>query len=231
VQLGLVAWIFLSPPAPALGGWIAVDPLGKLFLGFVAAFFFLASLYIPGYLPLRPDRPNRVFVACMLGTLGSMTLITVSHHLGLMWVALETTTLCTAPLLFFNRNARSLEAVWKYLMVGSVGVALALLGSLFLAYSALHARLEPSLLLEDVIAQGPSLSRPWLHAAFVLLFIGYGTKIGLAPMHSWKPDAYGEAPGWWGRCWPAGSAAAPSSRCSASSTSWAPPARRPSPAS
>jgi len=112
-----------------------------------------------------------------------------------MWVALEATTLCSAPLLYFNRNARSLEAVWKYLLVGSVGIALALLGSLFLAYSALHAGLIPSLVLEDLLRDGPALSRPWLHAAFVLLFVGYGTKMGLAPMHTWKPDAYGEAPG------------------------------------
>ena len=66
-----------------------------------------------------------------------MSLMILSHHLGLMWVAIETATLSSAPLLYFNRNQRSLEAVWKYLLIGSVGVALALFGSFFLAYAML----------------------------------------------------------------------------------------------
>src|SRR5258708_3825819 len=124
-----------------------------------------------------------------------MTLVTLSHHLGVMWVAMEATTLVSARSIYFNHNARSLEATWKYLLIGSVGIALALFGSFFLAYSSLKAGLESTLLFDRLIADAPKLSPPWLHAAFVLLFIGYGTKMGLAPMHTWKPDAYGEAPG------------------------------------
>src|SRR4030095_7679385 len=108
---------------------------------------------------------------------------------------IEATTLSSAPLLYFNRNPRSLEATWKYLLIGSVGIALALFGSFFLAYSALHGGMHSSLLFEDLVRDAPHLSKPWLHAAFVLLLVGYGTKMGLAPMHTWKPDAYGEAPG------------------------------------
>src|SRR4029079_2500367 len=133
--------------------------------------------------------------ACLMLSQGMMTLIILSHHLGLMWVAMETTTLVSAPGLYFNHNPRSLEATWKYLLICSVGIALALLGSLFLAYAALHEGLETTLLFDDLVRQAPKLSLPWLHAAFVLLFVGYGTKMGLAPMHTWKPDAYGEAPG------------------------------------
>jgi hydrogenase-4 component F len=81
------------------------------------------------------------------------------------------------------------------LLIGSVGIALALFGSFFLAYASLHAGAEPTLLFDDLLREAPQLSRPWLHAAFVLLLVGYGTKMGLAPMHTWKPDAYGEAPG------------------------------------
>src|SRR5207249_6061859 len=102
----------------------------------------LCSLYAPGYLALRADRNNRIFCANLLVVLAMMTLVTLSHHLGLMWVAMEATTLASAPLLYFNRSALSLEATWKYLLIGSVGIALALLGSLFLAYSALYARLD-----------------------------------------------------------------------------------------
>ena len=176
-------------------GWLVLDPVGKLVLGLVSVIFFICAFYAPAYLALRAERQNRVFCTCLLGMLGMMTLVVLSHHLGLMWVAIEATTLATAPLLFFNHSARSLEATWKYLLIGSVGIALALLGSFFLAYSCLHEGLPPTLLLDDLVRMAPQLSRPWLHAAFVLLLVGYGTKMGLAPMHTWKPDAYGEAPG------------------------------------
>ena len=184
-----------APPITGLGGWLLLDALGKLVLGLLSVLFFLCSLYAPGYLALRSERPNRVFCANLLMVQAMMTLVTLSHHLGLMWVAMEATTLASAPLLYFNHNARSLEATWKYLLIGSVGISLALLGSFFLAYSALKAGLESTLLFDQLIREAPQLSRPWLHAAFVLLFVGYGTKMGLAPMHTWKPDAYGEAPG------------------------------------
>src|SRR6266404_1952577 len=175
---------------PSAGGWLELDALGKVVLGFISVIFFLCSLYAPGYLALRSDRPNRIFCANLLAVLSMMTLVVLSHHLGLMWVAMEATTLASAPLLYFNHNPRSLEATWKYLLIGSVGIALALLGSLFLAYSALYARLQSTLFFDQLITEAPKLSPPWLHAAFVLLFIGYGTKMGLAPMHTWKPDAY-----------------------------------------
>jgi hydrogenase-4 component F len=175
---------------PILGGWLA-SPL----LGYLSVQFFLCSLYVPGYLALRRERSNRVFCAALLVLIGTMTLVILAHHLGLMWVAIESSTLATAPLIYFHRNPRSLEATWKYLLIGSVGIALALLGSFFLAYAAVHAGIEPSLLFEDLVREAPRLSKPWLHSAFVVLLVGYGTKIGLAPMHTWKPDAYGEAPG------------------------------------
>jgi hydrogenase-4 component F len=194
-HLALVAAALGGPGVSAMGGWLVLDPLGKVLLVLVSVLFFLCALYAPGYLALRAERPNRVLCTCLLGALAMMTLVALAHHLGLMWVAVEATTLVSAPALYFNHNPRSLEATWKYLMICSVGIALALLGSFFLAYAALYAGLESTLLFDDLVRQAPSLSRPWLHAAFALLFIGYGTKMGLAPMHTWKPDAYGEAPG------------------------------------
>ena len=181
-------------PLSTPDGWLLLDALGKLVLGFLAVLFFLCSLYAPGYLALRPDRPNRVFCANLFASLATMTLVTVSHHLGVMWVAMEATTLVSAPSIYFNHNARSLEATWKYLLIGSVGIALALLGTFFLAYASVKEGLASTLLFDQLVVEAP-LSPPWRHAAFVLLFIGYGTKMGLAPMHTWKPDAYGEAPG------------------------------------
>ncbi len=175
--------------------WLWLDPLGKLVLGLLAVLFAICSLYAPGYLSLRSDRPNRLFCANLFVMQAMMASVVLAHHLGLMWVAMEATTLASAPLLYFNSNARSLEAVWKYLLIGSVGIALALLGSFFLAYASLKSGLPPTLDFDRLLSQAPRLSFPWLRAAFVLLLIGYGTKMGLAPMHTWKPDAYGEAPG------------------------------------
>jgi len=199
VQFALVFWAIAQAgqgtEIAALENWLLLDALGKVVLGFLAVLFFICALYAPGYLRLRADRPNRVFCANLFVVLAMMTLVTLSHHLGLMWVAMEATTLATAPLLYFNHNTHSLEATWKYLLIGSVGIALALFGSFFLAYSSLKAGLSSTLLFDQLIHDAPRLSPPWLHAAFVVLFIGYGTKMGLAPMHNWKPDAYGEAAG------------------------------------
>jgi len=180
----------------AIGGsWLALDAPGKLVLLVVSVLFFFCSIYCVGYLRHRRERSNRVFVTCLLVFLGVVSLVAWAQHLGLMWVAIEATTLSTAPLIYFNRSKHAIEATWKYLLVGSVGIALALLGTFFIAYSALPAGLEPSMMLSDVLRVAPGLSKPWLRAAFVLLLVGYGTKMGLAPMHTWKPDAYGEAPG------------------------------------
>jgi hydrogenase-4 component F len=202
-HLGLTALAIAAPgvlgagpdAAPGAQTWLALDPPGKLVLLVVSLLFFCCSIYCVGYLRYRRERSNRVFVACLLAFLGVMSLVAWAQHLGLMWVAIEATTLSTAPLIYFNRSKRAIEATWKYLLVGSVGIALALLGTFFLAYSALPAGLAPSMMIDEVTKQASALSKPWLHASFVLLLVGYGTKMGLAPMHSWKPDAYGEAPG------------------------------------
>ncbi len=195
IHLAITLAALGTPEVSAIGGWLKLDDLGRLVLGLLSVLFFACSLYAPGYLALRPDRSNRVFTPCLLFFLAMTSLAAESQHLGLMWVAIEATTLATAPLLHYNHNARSIEATWKYLLIGSVGIALALFGTFFLAYAALRAGLGSSLFFADLVREAPRLSRPWLHTAFVLLFVGYGTKMGLAPMHTWKPDAYGEAPG------------------------------------
>ena len=195
VHLTITCAILLGQAPAAEGAWLGLDPLNKVVLGFLSLLFFLCSVYARGYLVSRPEQPNRIFTTSLLGFLAMLTLAVEAQHLGLMWVAIEACTLSSAPLIYFNQNPRSLEATWKYLLIGSVGIALALLGSYFLAYSALHGGMSTSLFFRDLVREAPHLSHPWLRSAFILLFVGYGTKMGLAPMHSWKPDAYGEAPG------------------------------------
>jgi len=194
-HLAMTVLALVRPEAAAEGSWLALDAPGKLVLIVVSVLYFFCSIYCVGYLRYRQERSNRVFVACLLVFLGVMSLVAWARHLGLMWVAIEATTLSTAPLIYFNRSKRSIEATWKYLLVGSVGIALALMGTFFLAYSAIPAGQHPSLDADQMARIAPLLSKPWLRAAFVLLLVGYGTKMGLAPMHTWKPDAYGEAPG------------------------------------
>lgn len=195
VHLTMAAATLLRPEWRTTAAWLVLDAPGQLVLLAISTLFFFCSFYAVGYLAHRQYRSNRVFCAGLLGFLGVMGLATWAHHLGLMWVAIEATTLVTAPLIYFNHTQRSLEATWKYLIIGSVGIALALLGTFFLAYSALQAGLESTLTFEDLLRHAPLLSKPWLHAAFVLLLVGYGTKMGLAPMHTWKPEVYGEVPG------------------------------------
>ena len=194
-RLAMTAAAVSRPDVAALSGWLQLDALGKVLLLLLDVLFFVSALYAPSYLRLRASRDNRALCGCLLAFLGTSALVAQAHHLGLLWVAVEASVLATAPTVYFNRNTRSLEATWKYLLIGSVGIALALLGSFFLAYSAVHGGLGSSLLVEDLVRDAPRLSPAWLHAAFIFLFVGYGTKMGLAPMHTWKPDAYGEAPG------------------------------------
>ena len=196
IHLALSAAVVALPGSGAApGAWIGLDALSRLVLLVTSLLFLGCAIYAVDYLDLRRDRGNLVMVPCLLVFLATMTLAIVARHLGVIWLGVETTTIASAPLIYYNRNRLSIEATWKYLLIGSVGIALAMLGILFVAYAALGSGTPISLQLDRLLAEGPSLARPWLHAGFVFLLVGFGTKMGLAPLHSWKPDAYGEAPG------------------------------------
>jgi hydrogenase-4 component F len=107
----------------------------------------------------------------------------------------EATTLASAPLIFFHRHHRSLEATWKYLLICSVGIAVALLGNFFLAMAATAGGAgSGSMVVSELSAGAASFHTRWLKAAFILMLVGYGTKMGLAPLHTWLPDAHAESP-------------------------------------
>lgn len=208
-HLALVATMWRWRPQPLWEGWLDIDSLGLLFLSITSLLFTVASAYAQGYLDreghqphldfeegkLFSDAPEARFVGCLLLFLASMTLVASTQHLGLLWVAVEATTLASAPLIAFHRHHRSLEATWKYLLICSVGIALALLGTFFVAVSAARPGGEASsMLLADLVREATRLNRGWLEAGFILLLVGYGTKMGLAPLHTWLPDAHAEAP-------------------------------------
>jgi hydrogenase-4 component F len=191
----LAVWMLVCPPAVAEGQLLGFDALTRAVLPAVSLLFLACSAYGASYLKIRAERGNRVFIASLLALLGLISLSLQARHLGLLWIAVEGATLATVPLLHFNGTARAFEATWKYLLVGGTGVAFSLLGSFFLGYASLHGGAGGNLTFTALAASGASLSRPWVLVAWVFLLTGYGTKMGLAPMHTWKPDAYGEAPG------------------------------------
>ncbi len=195
IHAAMSLWLLLDPPTLATGAWLGFDPLARAILPMVSLLFLVCSAYGVAYLRLRAERKNRLFIAALLVLLGLLSLALQSQHLGLLWVAAEAATLITVPLLHFNGTARAFEASWKYLLIGGTGIALSLLGSFCLGYASLHGGGSGDLTFAALAKQGAALTRPWLIAAWVLLLAGYGTKMGLAPMHTWKPDAYGEAPG------------------------------------
>ena len=208
-HLALAAACWFAPPAIAPGAWVGFDAAGRLFLGIASLLFLATAAYAAHSLGREAhgrqteedtgsvfvNAPEATFTACLLAFLSTMSLVAASRHLGVLWVAVEATTLATAPLIYFHRQPSSLEATWKYLLVCSVGIALALLGNFLLVVASAAADgSDGTLLVTELVARGGTLRAPWLKAAFALLLVGYGTKMGLVPMHTWLPDAHSEAP-------------------------------------
>jgi hydrogenase-4 component F len=217
VHLALTVYFWTIPQKAqtALDGWLSLDEMGRLFLGIVSLLFAVSAGYVFGYLARQRllatlngvgdldsvlrgvDRSERIFLASLLFFLSTMTMVTFCQHFELLWVAIEATTLASAPLVYFHRGQHALEATWKYLIICSVGIALALLGCFLLSISAAkisEATGNHSLLLNQLISNGAMIDKTWLKAAFIFIFVGYGTKMGLAPLHTWLPDAQSEAP-------------------------------------
>jgi len=193
VHLAIVAALWRAPAATALNGWLHADALGLVVLTLVSVLFAAVASYAIGFTRQETPRGGRMFVGGLLAFLTAASLVCVSQQLALMWVGMETTTLAIAPLIFHRHDRRSLEAVWKYLMLSSVGIAFALLAVFLLATAQPTASGRP-LLFGDLMSNAASLNRAWLRVAYVFALTGFGTKMGLAPLHSWKPDTYGEAP-------------------------------------
>jgi len=194
-HLALSLWLLVYPPIVAPGAWLAFDAIARAVLPVVSLLFFVCATYGVTYLRIRPERPNRVFVASLLAVIGLISAGHLARHLGVLWIGTEAVTLAAVPLLHFNNTPRAFEATWKYLLVGGTGIALSLLGSFCLGYASLLGGGTGDLTFVSLAAQGTGLSHTWVLIAWVLLLAGYGTKMGLAPMHTWKPEAYGEAPG------------------------------------
>ena len=190
--LGLVLAVRAGGPVVTAAGLLRVDALSAYLLTVVGAVAVTAT-----WGGLRPRsagrRPNGRYSALLCLFLAAMCLALVADNLGILWVAIEGTTIATAFLVGSRGGRRALEAAWKYVVLGSVGVAIAFLG-LVLLYAATEAAGRPTLswlaLSDGSIALNPGLAR----TALALAVLGFATKAGLAPMHSWLPDAHSQAP-------------------------------------
>jgi len=200
--IALAVRIVSGHPLKLLGGFIYVDSLSAFFVATVALVVTLAGLGSYSYLRAEEERHElsplqvrlygtffAVFAALMLAALQT-------GNLGLLWVLVEASTLASAVLVALEARATSLEAAWKYIIISSFGVTIALVGTLFVYYSAIFLHVSPDqrLTWPTLFAHASALQGPSLRLAFLLVLVGYGTKVGLAPMHTWLPDAHSEAP-------------------------------------
>jgi hydrogenase-4 component F len=181
-------------------GLVRVDALSAFMLTVVASIALLATLATPAYLraEIQAGRASRrtatrhsILVQLFLST---MALAVLAANLGLLWVAVEATTIVTAFLVGQRRTRSAVEAAWKYVVICSTGIALALLGALVLSAAAEHTAALPGLDLARLSAAAAELDPQVTRIAVVLLILGFGTKAGLAPLHAWLPDAHSQAP-------------------------------------
>src|SRR5207302_9868948 len=126
----------------------------------------------------------------------AMNLALVANSIGLLWVAVEVATLSTVLMVGIYRTHEALEAAWKYFILGSVGIALALFGTIlvYMAARPVIGEGADAMVWTTLIKNAGSFSPELLNVAFVFLLLGYGTKVGLAPLHAWLPDAHAEGP-------------------------------------
>jgi len=198
----LAALVVLFGVRPAPGAYFLVDELNIVFIvlntfvGFTASTF--SASYISHELETGRLTPSylRFYHAMYQLMMFGMNLCLVSNNIGLMWVAIELATLSTVLMVGIYRTPEALEAAWKYFILGSVGIALALFGTILVYLSAQPVLGEgsASMIWTNLLANAAKFDPALLNLAFIFLMLGYGTKIGLAPLHAWLPDAHAEGP-------------------------------------
>jgi len=182
----------------ALGHLLRADALSALMVTVVALLGAIASIYGLGYIRAEFDTKHtnraRLFFSLSHLFILTMLLAVTTDNLGVMWVAIEGTTLATVFLVNLHDTHTSLEAAYKYLILSSVGIALAFIGTAFMYYTGAARSGEIAVNWTSLHAGASTLDPQVVRLAFVFILVGYGTKAGLAPMHTWLPDAHSEAP-------------------------------------
>jgi hydrogenase-4 component F len=176
--------------------YILLDRASAWIMLCTAIVYCLASIYAVGYMRLLQEEERLFRFYALFAGFGFTTLVApLMNSVGIYWIAIELTTLVSTFLVAFERVAESMEAAWKYIMLVSAGISLALLGTV-LFYWAGSFVLGPSYQMtwSVLAAAAPQMNPALVTLAFLLVLAGYGTKVGLAPMHSWLPDAHSESP-------------------------------------
>ncbi len=197
--IAAVSLLFTRPPA---GGYLFVDDLNNVFIVLTTFVAFTTSVFSASYISheIEIDRLTpthlRFYHAMYQVLMFAMNLALVANNIGVMWVAIELATLTTVMMVGIYRTHEALEAAWKYFILGSVGIALALFGTIMVYMAARPVIGEggDAMVWTTLIDKASSFSPELLNVAFVFLLLGYGTKVGLAPLHAWLPDAHAEGP-------------------------------------
>jgi hydrogenase-4 component F len=186
-----------------LNGFLRADGLSALVIGLIAFVAVVTAIYAIGYFRLD-ERDGRITQAQLRRYyvltplfVSAMLLVPLADSLGVMWVATEAVTLASVLLVTFYNQKTSFEAGWKYIIIGSVGISLALFGTIVTYYSAvgvLGAETRRGMNWSVLVEVAGQLDQTAMRLAFIFVLLGYGTKAGLVPMHTWKPDAYEQAP-------------------------------------
>ena len=207
--LTLLAGLGLALPVLAAGGAVydmmgllRMDGLSALLVVVIVTVGALTVLFSAGYMEKEiaagaiEGRRLKWYYLCLHTFIFSMLLAVLVDNLGLMWVAIEATTLVSALLVGFTYQRASLEAAWKYIIICTVGIGFALLGTILTYAASQQALGETGATLQWValVQAAPVLPVGLLKVAFIFILVGYGTKAGLAPMHTWLPDAHSQAP-------------------------------------
>jgi hydrogenase-4 component F len=200
--LTLAAAVGLLVERPAPGAYLIVDDLNIVFIVLSTFVGFTTSVFSGSYIAheLEVGRLSpaylRFYHAMYQTLMFAMNLALLSNNVGLMWVAVELATLTTVLMVGIYRTPAALEAAWKYFLLGSVGIALALFGTIlvYLAARSVVGEGLDAMAWNVLVERAPEFDPALLNLAFVFLLLGYGTKVGLAPLHAWLPDAHAEGP-------------------------------------
>ena len=200
--LTLITALSLYVVEPTSGPYLLVDDLNKVFIVLTTFVGFTTSVFSASYIghEIEIGRLTPKFVrfyhAMYQVLMFAMNLALVANNIGLMWVAIETATLTTVLMVGIYRTHEALEAAWKYFILGSVGIALALFGTIlvYMAARPVIGEGADAMIWSILITRAAQFDPALLNVAFIFLLLGYGTKVALAPLHAWLPDAHAEGP-------------------------------------
>jgi hydrogenase-4 component F len=200
--LTFLAALSLFVAHPTVNAYFLVDDLNIVFIVLNTFVGFTTSVFSASYIghELETGRLTpaylRFYHAMYQVMMFGMNLALIANNIGLMWVAIELATLATVVMVGIYRTHEALEAAWKYFILASVGIAFALFGTILVYMAAQPAVGEglQAMTWTVLVARVAGFDPALLNVAFVFLFLGYGTKVGLAPLHAWLPDAHAEGP-------------------------------------